>query len=340
MMEYRVLRGPEGARRLEERISAIKRAGKGREYDCVIGVSGGVDSTYVALLCKEHGLRPLAVHLDNGWDSELAVKNIHNCLERLDIDLETHVIDWFEFRDLQLSFLRASVPDGEIPTDHAIQATMWQSAARVGVKTIVSGMNFATESSADPIEWAYGHQDWRYIKDVHSRFGSVPLKTYPHFRIDYLLRVNGIRRVRTMSILNYMEFDKAAVQSRLVAELGWQDYGGKHHESIYTRFFQGYVLPTKFGIDKRYSHLSDLIRAEQITRDDALLELAKPPYDPELQRQDLIYVSKKLGLTPAEFDDLMALPIKSFRDYRNNYDRVMLLKKTVNIMRARGLYDL
>lgn len=208
-------------------------------------MSGGTDSTYVAFLVKQYGLRPLAVHLDNGWDSEMAVRNIQGCIADLGIDLETHVIDWEEFRDLQLSFLRGSTPDGEVPSDHAIQALMWRSAADYGVRTIVSGMNFTTESTTVPPHWAYGHSDWRYISDVHSKFGSVRLKRSPHYNLQYLMYVNAVKRVRSLSILNYMEYDKHSVQALLKEEVGWQDYGGKHHESIYTRFFQGYVLPVK-----------------------------------------------------------------------------------------------
>lgn len=337
MFSTRVIRGEAGKAVLDGLVKKMKEAGRGRDYDCIIGVSGGVDSTYVAWLVKQHGLRPLAVHLDNGWNSELAVKNIERVLSKLGIDLYTYVIDWEEFRDLQISFLKASTPDGEIPSDHAIFALLWRESVKRGIKYIVSGMNFTTESIYVP-EWAYGHSDWRYVKDVHRCFGSIRLRTYPHFSLPYLLYANLIRRVRTVSILNYIDYDKNEAMRLLTEELGWQYYGGKHHESVYTRFYQGYVLPKKFGIDKRYGHFSDLINAEQITREQALMEMKQPPYPEAQQQEDLVYVSKKLGLRGSAFDEVMALPVKSFRDYRNSVAMVNFLKSIANSLRGRGLY--
>lgn len=333
----RVFRGDAGRRALASLVRQIKHAGKDRPYDCIIGVSGGVDSTYVAYLVKTLGLRPLAVHFDNGWNSELAVKNIERILAKLGIDLYTYVVDWEEFRDLQIAFLKASTPDGEIPTDHAISALLWRQAVTRGIRYIISGMNFTTESIQVP-HWAYGHSDWRYIKDVHSRFGTRPLKTYPHFSLPYLGYVNLIKRVRIVSILNYVEYHKEDAMRVLIDELGWQDYGGKHHESVYTRFYQGYFLPRKFGIDKRVGHLSDLINAGQLTCEQALEELSKPPYAVELQESDLIYVIKKLGLSKAGFDEIMNAPRRSFRDYRNSFEVVASLKRLVNSLRRRNLY--
>jgi N-acetyl sugar amidotransferase len=333
----RTLRGEAGRRALEQRVDGIRRAGRGREYDCIVGVSGGVDSTYVAWLVRELGLRPLAIHFDNGWDSELAVGNIERVLRHLGIDLYTYVVDWPEFRDLQLAFLRASVPDGEIPTDHGIFATLWTEAARRGIRHIVSGMNFATEA-VSVSSWSYGHQDWRYIRDVHRRFGSVPLRTYPHYSLARLGWMSLARGVRSVSILNYVDYRRATAMQLLQERLGWLYYGGKHHESVYTRFWQGYVLPRKFGVDKRYGHLSDLINSGQMTREQALAEIAGPPYPEEEQQQDLRYVTKKLGLTLDEFAALMALPVRSYRDYRNSFERVERLKKLVNVLRRRGLY--
>lgn len=333
----RVVRGAEGKAALQVLVDRIRQAGKGREYDCIIGVSGGVDSTYVAYLVKKYELRPLAVHFDNGWNSELAVKNIEGVLKKLDIDLYTYVVNWNEFRDLQVAFLKASTPDGEIPTDHAIYALLWQEASRRGIKTIISGMNFTTESISVP-DWSYGHSDWRYIKDVHRRYGNVPLKTYPRFSLLYLFYVSAIRGVRTLSMLNYVDYHKDDAMQILQEKLGWKYYGGKHHESIYTRFYQGYVLPTKFGVDKRYGHLSDLINAGQLAREQALEEIAKPPYPLEDQQHDLAYVTKKLGLTRAEFDAIMASEVKSFRDYKNSYGFVQFLRTTVNKLRERGIY--
>jgi N-acetyl sugar amidotransferase len=318
-------------------VAKIKSAGRGRDYDCIIGVSGGVDSTYVAYRIKEMGLRPLAVHFDNGWDSELAVSNIEKVLKRLDIDLFTYVVDWEEFRDLQLAFLKASTPDGEIPTDHGIFALLWRQASQRGIKYIVSGMNFATEAASVP-GWSYGHSDWRYIRAVHKQFGAAKLKTYPHFSLFDLAWFNGVRGIRTVSILNYLDYQKSEAMRVLQHELGWVYYGGKHYESVYTRFWQGYVLPRKFGIDKRVAHLSDLVNAGQMTREQALEDIKAEPYAAELAAQDRLYVIKKLGITEPEFERLMALPRRSFRDYPNNFERIERLKRFATTLRARGWY--
>jgi N-acetyl sugar amidotransferase len=337
LIDARTLRGEMAKRALSELTARMASAGRGREYDCIIGVSGGVDSTYVAYLVKKLGLRPLAIHFDNGWNSELAVSNIEKVLKRLEIDLYTYVVDWEEFRDLQLAFLKASTSDGEIPTDHAIFALLWKEAAQRGIKYIVSGMNFATESVSVP-EWSYGHSDWRYVRAIHKRFGTRPLRSYPHFSFFDLGWINVVRGVRTVSILNYAEYDKDAAMKILQDDLGWVYYGGKHHESVYTRFWQGWVLPRKFGVDKRFGHLSDLIRSGQLTRAQALEQIASPPYPLDLQEQDRHYVIKKLGLTEAQFDQFMALPPRSFRDYPNSFATVERLKKLANSLRARGWY--
>ena len=304
--------GEDGKRKLKRVIEQMKLDGKGKKYDCIIGVSGGVDSTYVAYLVKQNGLRPLAVHLDNGWDSELAVANIHKTLNLLGIDLYTHVIDWVEFRDLQLSFLRASTPDSEIPSDHAIVSLMYQMADQMGIKYVISGRNVRTETHV-PSAWSTGHFDWKYIQSVHQQFGKVQLKSYPHRTFlqeeIYLLRQNWF------DILNYVDYVKGDAIKLLEKELGWQYYGGKHFESIYTRFFQGYILPAKFGYDKRRGHLSSLICSGEITRQEALAELAKPTYPPALQESDREYVVKKLGLIDDEFQAIMDLPRKTIHDY-------------------------
>lgn len=337
LVEQRVFTGTLAEDKLKVMVETIKIAGKGNDYDCIVGVSGGVDSTYVAYLAKKLGLRPLAVHFDNGWNSELAVKNVESVLKTLDIDLYTHVVDWEEFRDLQLSFLKASTPDGEIPTDHAIGALLWRQAVQHRVKYILSGMNFATESISIP-DWSYGHSDWRYIRSVHKIFGSRRLKSYPHFNFLYLFYVNFIRGIRTVSILNYVDFRKQEAIELLEKELGWIRYHGKHHESVYTRFYQGYVLPKKFGIDKRYGHLSDLINAGQMTRIDALNEMESEPYPVDMQSQDLTYARKKFGLDEAGFEYLMKSPVRSFREYPNSYTLVQVLRRAVNYLRKHGLY--
>ncbi|MGR6860410.1 N-acetyl sugar amidotransferase [Aliivibrio salmonicida] len=336
LIDSRVVKEHDREDALKNMVAKIKSSGKNKEYDCIIGVSGGVDSTYVAYLTKELGLRPLAVHLDNGWNSELAVKNIEKTLSKLDIDLYTRVVNWGEFKDLQLSFLKASTPDGEIPSDHAINALLWQEASKRGIKYILSGMNFITESISVP-DWAYGHTDWRYISNVHKCHGTKKLSTYPHFSYLYLFYVNILKGVRTVSILNYVDYHKENAMKLLEDKLDWVYYGGKHYESTYTKFFQSYVLPKKFGIDKRYGHLSDLINAGQITREEALDDIKCSPY-PDNIEDDLAYVLKKFGLSQDDFEQIMNAPIKSFRNYKNSYAFLTKLKVIVNKLRLLGLY--
>lgn len=337
LLPIRVLTGADGEAALSGLVATMKAHGEGRDYDCVIGVSGGVDSTYVAYLTKKLGLRPLAVHLDNGWNSELAVKNIERTMERLGIDLHTEVLDWDEFRDLQLSFLKASTTDMEIPTDHAILAVLWRQAAKHKIKYIISGMNFATESTFVQ-SWVYGHWDWPYIKDVQRRFSGRKLKSFPHFTYPYLFYIHGLRAIRSVSVLNYMDYDKPAVMKILEEELGWQYYGGKHYESVYTRFMQGYILPQKFGVDKRYGHLSDVVRSGKMTREEALAEIAEPAYPAELFQKDYAFVLKKFGMTDAKFQALMNEPVKTYADYRNTEWVARVLRSAITFARKIGLY--
>lgn len=322
----------ERQRRLDALVAEIKAAGEGKPYDCVIGISGGVDSTYVAWLVKKLGLRPLAVHLDNGWNSELAVSNIEKTLNKLGIDLYTHVIDWDEFKDLQVSFLKASTPDGEVPTDHAIFALLYQLAAKHGLRHVITGTNVVSEAIL-PEKWGYGYFDWRYVKDVHRRFGTSPLGTYPHFSLPQLAWYVFAKKIRMVSILNFVEYDKKEAMDVLQNELGWVYYGGKHYESIYTRFYQAYVLPRKFDIDKRKAHYSNLVLSGQMTRDEALEAMKEPVYPEHLLQEDREYTIKKLGLTPQQFDEIMAAPTKTFEDYRTSHGIFESAKKVVNATR-------
>ena len=338
MVREYVVDGEEGLRHLEQTAQKIRKDGQGKKYDCVIGVSGGVDSTYVAYRVKKLGLRPLAVHLDNGWDSELAVKNIEETLKRLDIDLYTEVLDWEEFKDLQVSFLRASTPDSEIPTDHAINALLGNLAQKIGVKYVIIGSNVRTETHL-PRAWSQGHLDWKYIREIQKRFGTQPFRTFPHIGFfTYYLRMLTQKRVE---ILNYLGYNKKEALRVLQEELGWRYYGGKHYESIYTRFYQGYILPEKFGFDKRRSHLSSLVCSGEVTREQALEELKVPTYAPSMQEEDREYVVKKLGLTDAEFAAIMSAPRKSYWDYPS-YGHLMknpLIQKMVPfVKRIVGLF--
>ena len=334
----RIYSPEERTQKLESIVNKIKSEGKKKEYDCIIGVSGGVDSTYVAYLTKKLGLKPLAIHFDNGWNSELAVSNIEKVLNNLGIDLYTYVIDWEEFRDLQKSFLFASTPDGEIPTDHAINALLFREASKRKIKYIVNGMNFATESIAVK-RWAYGHSDWTYIKDVHRKFGKVKLKKYPFFNLFLLFYWTFIKKIKVVSILNYINYQKTQVMDILQNDLGWIYYGGKHYESVYTRFFQGYILPNKFGIDKRKGHLSDLIYSGQIKREQAMLELNNEIYPTHLFNDDFIFVKKKFSLSDVDFNSIMNLPIRSYKEFKNIDSKIILIKKFVNYLRLKGLYS-
>ena len=316
--------GVKNASRLHQLIDQIKSEGRKRPYDCIIGVSGGVDSSYTAYLVKRiYGLRPLAVHFDNGWDSELAVQNIENLIKKLDIDLFTHVVDWEEFKDIQLSFLKASVANCEIPTDHAILALLYRMAAKQGVRFIIHGGNLATESIM-PAEWMHDAKDLRFLVSIHERFGTVNRQTMPTMSYMTLAWNILIRRIRYVSLLNYIDFNKQKAIRVLEDELGWRKYGGKHFESIYTRFFQGYLLPEKFHMDKRRPHSSSLIMSGQMSRNEALKELELPPYDQTIVREDIKYICRKFRMSDAEFSQIMNMPVKESSEYPNN---ALILRK-------------
>jgi N-acetyl sugar amidotransferase len=312
--EQFIIKGEEGRRRLEEIASVIKKAGEGKPYDCIMGLSGGVDSTYVAWLAKELGLRPLAVHFDNGWNSELAVQNIEQIVSKLGLDLFTYVINWNEFRDLQIAYLKASVVDIEAITDHAIFAALYRLAGEKNIQYILSGTNVHMEQTL-PKSWIHPKTDHINIKAIHKAFGTVPLKTFPFMDAKVKRYYQQVKKVTSVSVLNYVDYNKKEVKELITRELGWRDYGGKHYESIWTRFYQGYILPHKFKIDKRKAHLSDLIFAGQITKEQALEELKQPAYDPELFKVDYEFVLKKLGLTEQAFQQIMQTPPRSHYDF-------------------------
>ncbi len=319
--------------RLATLVEKIKRDGRGKDYDCIIGVSGGVDSTYVAYLTHELGLRPLAVHFDNGWNSELAVANIEKTLKTLGIDLFTYVVNWPEFRDLQLSFLKASTPDGEVPTDHAIVALLYRQAVRHRLKHVLLGVNVNSEAIM-PLKWGYGYSDFRYIAAIHRQFGRIPLKTFPHYSLPQLFGYMVLRRIELVPILDYIDYHKESAMQTIQDRLGWVYYGGKHYESIYTRFFQSYVLPRKFGIDKRRAHCANLVLSGQISRDDALESIEAPVYSEAGLAVDLEYAIKKFGLSQSEFESIMSLPAKTFESYPNSFKRLEIAKRV--IARVRG----
>ena len=312
-----LLQPEEAKRKLDVLVERIRRAGKNREYDCIIGVSGGVDSAYTAYAVKRLGLRPLAVHLDNGWNSELAVDNIKHTLEILGIDLFTHVIDWPEFRDLQLSFLKASVPDTEMPTDHAIFAVLLNTAYQRGIRYVLTGSNIATEAIMPP-SWNHNKWDLKHLRAIHGQFGTRKLHTFPQLGAARFLYYVLVKRIKYVPILNLLGYDKQLAKEAITKELGWRDYGGKHFESVFTRFYQGYILLRKFGYDKRRAHLSTLICAGTITRDEALCELEKGPYDGYDLEGETQYVAKKFGLSVETFEELLRRPPKRHLDYPAN----------------------
>jgi N-acetyl sugar amidotransferase len=294
--------------------SEIRRHVAPSGYDSVIGLSGGVDSSYTALQAKRMGLNPLAVHFDNGWNSELAVENIQRIVEACGFDLETYVINWREFRDLQRAFLQASVVDIELLTDHAIFAALTHLARQRRVKYLLSGDNIATEHGL-PLSWVWNKQDWRNIQAIHAAFGSIPLKTFPHLSTARWLALRLTRQIRLVRPLNLINYRRDRAIQELRTEFGWRDYGGKHHESTFTRFYQGSILPTKFGIDKRRVHLSDQIRNGELTREMALLELSEPVYSPDELRMDSEFVRKKLGFDSAEWDAVLAASPRPHSDF-------------------------
>ena len=305
--------GKEAEDLLGQTLSKIKEYGKNKKYDCLIGLSGGVDSSYVAYLAKQYGLRPLCVHFDNGWNSELAVMNINNIVTKLDFDLNTYVIDWEEFRDLQLAYLKASVIDIEVLTDHAIYGTMFKIAKDNNIKYVLGGHNIVTESVL-PYHWTYNKKDYINIKAIHKQYGQLELKSFPFLdrKMKKFIRNSGVEFI---NYLNWVSFVKDNVKKILQKELDWRDYGGKHSESVWTRFYQGYILPVKFKVDKRKAHLSSLICSGQMTREEALEEMKRPPYVPEVLKIDKEFVLKKLGLSEREFDAIMKLPVRDHREF-------------------------
>lgn len=303
----------DAAAKLAAIVQTIKSRQRG-EYDSIVGLSGGVDSSYVAYQAVKLGLKPLAVHFDNGWNSELAVKNIEQMVKRLGLDLLTFVIDWEEFRDIQRSFFKANVIDIEMVTDHAIFAAMYRIAKQHGIRYILSGTNAATESIM-PAAWQHFKFDLRNLKAIHGRFGTQPIKRYPTLSVWGMAWNHYVRGAQSVSVLNYLPYRKDEAIRTLQDELGWQYYGGKHYESQFTKFYQAHILPGKFGVDKRRIHLSDLVMNGEIDRARALAELDKPLYPPASLEQDREYVCKKLGFSADEFAAYMAAPPVSHFDY-------------------------
>lgn len=327
--------GELGRKKLRELVLKIKSSGRGKEFDCIIGMSGGIDSSYLTYVATEFGLRPLVFHVDAGWNSQIAVNNIEKLVDKLSLDLYTEVIDWQEMRDLQLAFFKSGVPHIDTPQDHAFFATMYKFAEQHHIKYILTGANLSTECIRNPVEWMYYQSDSIQLRDIHAKFGTRPLVNYP---VTSILRhkvllpyFKGIKVVRP---LNLVEYDKAAAVKLLTDKFGWQPYPQKHFESRFTRFYEGFWLPKKFGFDTRKVQYSSLIVTNQMTREEALEKLKVPALDDATIRQEFEYVANKLEISTTELQGYLDAPNKTFRDYKSQEAIYILGAK---VMKALGL---
>ena len=302
--------GEEGKRRLNAIANKIRKDGRGKPYDVIVGVSGGADSSYLVYLAKELGLRPLGVHFDNTWDSTVAVENIHDVLKKLDVDLYTYVVDNKEYDDIYRSFLKAGVPDVEAPTDIGLAAVLNMATEKYGIKYIFEGHSFRTEGVA-PLGWIY--MDGKYIQSVQKQYGTMPLKTYPNMLMPSFIKWTAILQLKKIRPLYYVDYVKKDVMAMLTQELGWEWYGGHHLENRFTAFWHTYFMPKRYGIDTRLLGHSALVRSGQITREQGLEMLSVPQeYDPEM----LEMVKKRLGFSDEEFEQIMNLPRRTYRDFK------------------------
>lgn len=325
-----------GQNDLHEIVKKIKRDGVGKDFDCIIGMSGGIDSSYLTYVAKEKfGLRPLVFHVDAGWNSQEAVNNIEKLVDKLELDLYTEVIDWEEMRDLQLAFFKSGVPHIDTPQDHAFFATMYKFAEQHKVKYILTGANLSTECIRNPIEWMYYQSDSIQLRDIHRKFGARPLVNFPVTSIlrhkIYLPYIKGIKVFRPLNFIPYIKEDAIKL---LIDQFGWQPYPQKHFESRFTRFYEGYWLPKKFGYDTRRVQFSSLIVTGQMKRDEALAQLKHLPYDEAIIAQDFEYVSNKLGIPVAELQTYMDAPNKTYHDYKSQ-ERIYSIG--AKMMKALGL---
>lgn len=328
--------GEAGWKELQKIVEKIKKEGEGKDFDCIIGMSGGIDSSYLTYIAKEKmGLRPLVFHVDAGWNSQQAVNNIEKLVDGLGLDLFTEVIDWEEMKDLQLAFFKASVPHIDTPQDHAFFATMYNFAEKHKIKYILTGANYSTECVRNPVEWMYYQTDLFQLKDIHSRFGTKPLVNFPLTNIlRHKVYLRYIKGIKVLAPLNYVPYLKEEAMQLLVDKFGWQRYAQKHFESRFTKFYEGYWLPKKFGYDTRKVQYSSLILTNQMTREEALEKLLKPAFDETTIAEDFEYIATKLGISVAELQGYMDAPNKSYKDYKSQENIFMIGAK---IMKALGL---
>lgn len=309
------------AKLLQNKINKIKTEGRNKKYDCIVGVSGGRDSSYTLYNTVKLGLRPLVVHFDNGWNTELAVSNIENICKKLKVDLYTHVSNWEEFKDLQRAFLEASVPDAEVPTDWVIFSVLFKIAKEKNIKYIIQGHSFRTEGTT-PLTWTY--MDGKYISEIHKIFGKKKIKSFPIMTMLDYFYYSVFKKIKQVRLLYHLPYNEKEVLDLLKKDLNWQDYGGKHHESHYTSFFQAYILTRKFNIDKRKLHYSALIRSGQINRDTALTIVKSDPYTGG--EEAINYCLKKLEYSADEFSEIMSRPVQSFLNYKSYYTIIIKFK--------------
>jgi len=320
----------EGVHKLNAIIETIKNYGADREYDCIIGLSGGVDSSYMALIIQQYGLRPLVVHVDAGWNRELAVYNIEQIVKHCGYDLYTHVVDWGEMRDLQLAYLRAGVANQDVPQDHIFFSSLYHFAVKNKMKYVISGGNIATEG-VFPASWHHSAMDATNLHAIHRKYGKVKLRNFKTINIfQYYLYFPFVYKMKTVRPLNFMVYNKAEALNVLQKNVGYKEYGRKHGESVFTKFFQNYYLPKKFGYDKRRPHLASMILSGQLSRDDALQGLEKPLYDEGELKDDLAYIANKLQITTGELTDLIAAPgvdATTFKNWDGIYNKLKSVQR-------------
>jgi N-acetyl sugar amidotransferase len=321
---------------LQKIVEKIKKEGKGKDFDCIMGMSGGIDSSYLTHIAKEKlGLRPLVFHVDAGWNSQISVNNIEKLVEKLGLDLFTEVIDWEEMRDLQLAFFKAGVAHIDTPQDHAFFAAMYNFASKYKIKYILNGGNYSTECVDNPLDWHYHASDLVQLKDIHKKFGEKPLNKFPLSNIlTYKVYYRYFKGVKVIKPLNYVPYIKKEAVKLLVDTYGWQEYPQKHFESRFTKFYEGYWQPKKFGTDKRKVQFSSLILSGQMTREVALEELKKTAYDENTIAQEFEYIAVKLGITVEELQRYMDTPNKTYRDYRS---QKFIFDIGTSIMRKLGM---